>query len=79
MICQFGYFKDFKSRFVVDVLGFQIELCCRYFWPFLTWQSFGLFLKNLAIFRNLLVTLQVTLSIIFSHEKVLNFISVNGA
>ncbi len=44
------------QKFVVDVLGFQIELCCRYFGLF--WL--GNFLKNLAIFfSNHLVTLQL--------------------
>jgi hypothetical protein len=47
----------FQKWFVVDVLGFQIELCCRYFGFFFTRPLFGLFLENLAIFSNLLVTL----------------------
>jgi hypothetical protein len=52
----------FQKWFVLDVLGFQIELCCRYFGLFLTWQRFGLFFeKKLAnFFSNLLVRLQKT-------------------
>jgi hypothetical protein len=42
-------------------LGFQIELCCRYFGLFLIWQLFGLFFKNLALFSNFLVTLMLQL------------------
>jgi hypothetical protein len=36
-----GLLLRFQKGFVVDVLGFQIEVCCRYFWPSLTWQLFG--------------------------------------
>jgi hypothetical protein len=32
--------------FDVDVLGFQIELCCRYFGFFFTSQLLGLFFKK---------------------------------
>ncbi len=57
-VSPIGLLLRFQRWFVVDVLGFQIELCCRYFWPFLTWQLFGLFLKkNWQFFSNLLVTL----------------------
>jgi hypothetical protein len=34
----------------VDVLGFQIELCCNYFSLFLTWQHFGLFFEKFGNF-----------------------------
>jgi hypothetical protein len=48
--------KWFKN--VVDVLGFQIKLRFRYFWPFLTWQLFGRFFEKFGnFFSNLLVTL----------------------
>ncbi len=40
----------FRKWFAVDVLGFQIELCCRYFWPFLNWQLFGLFFETYGHF-----------------------------
>jgi hypothetical protein len=44
--------------FDVDVLGFQIELCCKYFGLFLTWQLFGLFFEKFGkFFSNYLVTL----------------------
>jgi hypothetical protein len=39
----------FRLSFVVDIFGL-----------YLTWQLFGLFFKNLAIFSNLLVTLDST-------------------
>jgi hypothetical protein len=52
-----GLLLRFQKWFVVDVSGFQIERCCRYFGLFLTLQLFGLFLKKLAFFSNLLVTL----------------------
>jgi hypothetical protein len=35
-----GLLLRFQKWFVVDVLGFQIELCCRYFWPFLDLATF---------------------------------------
>ncbi len=52
-----GLLLRFQKWFAVDVLGYQIELCCRYFWPFLTWQLFGLFFEKFGHFFNLLVTL----------------------
>jgi hypothetical protein len=51
-------FLRFQKWFVVNVLGFQIEFCCRYFGFFLTWQLFGLFFEKFGnFFSNLLVTL----------------------
>ncbi len=50
------YFKVSKE-FDVDVLGFQTEICCRYFGPFKLGDCFGYFLKNRVIFSNLLFTL----------------------
>ncbi len=48
----------FQKWFDVDVLGCQIELSCRFFWPFLIWQLFGLFFEKFGnFFSNLLVTL----------------------
>jgi hypothetical protein len=41
-----GLLIRFQKWFVVDVLGFQIELCCRYFGLFLTWQLFGQFFEK---------------------------------
>jgi hypothetical protein len=53
-----GLLLRFLKWFVVDALSFHIELCCRYFWPFLTWQLFGLFFEKFGyLFSNLLVTL----------------------
>jgi hypothetical protein len=44
--------------FVVDVLGFQIKLCCRYFLPFFDLATFwAIFWKFWQFFSNLLVTL----------------------
>jgi hypothetical protein len=40
----------FQKWFDVDVLGFQIELCCRYLGLFLTWQFFGLFREKFGNF-----------------------------
>jgi hypothetical protein len=49
--------------FYADILGVQIELCCRY--PFLTWRLFGLFFEKLGdLFSNLLVTLAVNFFIL---------------
>ncbi len=42
-------------------MGFQIELYCRYFGPFLTWRLFGLLFEKLGeFFSNLLVTMILT-------------------
>jgi hypothetical protein len=47
--------SSFKTWFVVgilrfkkwfDVLGIQIELCCRYVGLFFTWQLFGSFFEK---------------------------------
>jgi hypothetical protein len=48
----FANWATFKVSkwFVVDVFGFQIKLRCRYFWPFLTWQIFGLFFEKFGDF-----------------------------
>jgi hypothetical protein len=43
----------------VDVLGFQIKPCCRYFGLLWLGDCFGYFLKNGAIFSNILVTLSL--------------------
>jgi hypothetical protein len=40
----------FQKWFDVDVLDFQIELCCRYFGLVLTWQLFGLFFQKFGNF-----------------------------
>jgi hypothetical protein len=47
----------FQKWFGVYILNFQIALCCRYFGLFLLGDFLGYFLKNWAIFLNLLVTL----------------------
>jgi hypothetical protein len=48
----------FQKWFDADVLGFQIELCCRYFGLFWLGDFLGYFLKILGDFlSNLLVTL----------------------
>jgi hypothetical protein len=47
----------FQKQCDVNVLDFQIELCCRYFGILWLRDSLGYFLKNWAIFSNLLVTL----------------------
>ncbi len=47
----------FQKRSDVDVLGFQIKICCRHFGLFWLGDCLGYFLKNWAIFSNLLVTL----------------------
>jgi hypothetical protein len=58
-----GLVLRFQKWFVVNVLVFQIDLYCRYYWPFLSWQLFGLFLEKIGNFlSNLLVTLQKTVS-----------------
>jgi hypothetical protein len=44
---------SFLKWFDVDVLGFQIELCCRYFDLFLAWRLFGLLFKKLGDFFKL--------------------------
>jgi hypothetical protein len=50
----------FQKLFEVDVLGFQIELCCRYFGLFMAWRLFGLLYERLGdFFPNLLVTLKI--------------------
>ncbi len=35
-----GLLLRFQKWFIVDVLGFQIELCRRYFWPFFDLATF---------------------------------------
>jgi hypothetical protein len=35
-----GLLLRFQKWFVVDVSVFQIELCCRYFWPFFHLATF---------------------------------------
>jgi hypothetical protein len=40
----------FQKWFDVDILGFQIELCCRHFGLFWIGDCLGYFLKNRAIF-----------------------------
>ncbi len=52
-----GLFLRFQWWFVVDVLGFQIELCCRYFGLF-DLATFGAIFEN---FGNFFSNLQVTL------------------
>jgi hypothetical protein len=53
--------------FDVDVLGFQIELYCRYFG---TWRLSGLLFVNWAIFSNLsLVNLVQTLPLTLLQGK----------
>jgi hypothetical protein len=47
-------------RFDVDFLDIQIQLWCSYFGILLLGHCFGYFLKNWAIFSNLLVTLKKT-------------------
>jgi hypothetical protein len=47
----------FQKWFGVEVLGFQIELCCRYCGLFGLGDCLGYFLKNWVLFSNLLVTL----------------------
>jgi hypothetical protein len=51
MVCWFvaGILR-FQKWFDVDVLGFQIELCCRYFGLFLTGRLFGLFFEKFGFF-----------------------------
>jgi hypothetical protein len=46
---QFGLLLRFQKWFVVYVLGFQIELCFRYFWPLLG-NFLGDFLKKFGDF-----------------------------
>jgi hypothetical protein len=43
---------DQIGQFFANWATFKVSkvVCCRYFWPFWTWELFGLFLKNLAIF-----------------------------
>jgi len=46
-----GLLIRFQKWFVVDVLGFQIELCCRHFKPFFDLATFwALVLKKILIF-----------------------------
>ncbi len=57
MVCC-RYFKVSKLRwFDVDVLGFQIELCCRYLGLFYLGDILGYFLEYWAFFSNFPVTL----------------------
>jgi hypothetical protein len=59
----------FHKWFDLDVLGFQIKPCCRYFGHFWLEDHLGYFLKNWAtflkiglLFSNLLVTLVLLIS-----------------
>jgi hypothetical protein len=62
----------FQMGFDVDVLGFQIEICCRYFDLFCLGDCLGYFLKNWAkLFSNLLVTLLATPKAVFNFQLLL--------
>jgi hypothetical protein len=66
MVCC-RYYKVSKV-IDVDVLGFQIELCCREFGLFKIGDCLGYFLKNWVIFfSNLLVTLFFLLGLSLSN------------
>jgi hypothetical protein len=57
-------FLWFQKLFDTDVLGFQIELCCRCFGLLLTWRLLGdIFCKFGQFFSNLLVTLGLGINV----------------
>jgi hypothetical protein len=45
-----GGILRFQKWLLVDVVGFQIKLCCRYFGLFGAWRLFGLLFEKLGNF-----------------------------